>query len=274
MIAQPAAGGEHFTAAVGSRLDGSPLAVMLDIDGTLAPIAPRPDDADVPEGMRAVLRRLVALPTVSVALVTGRSVEDAQRMAVEGVWIIGNHGLELRTPDGELSASKEAATYHSAIQSAARDLAPLERQTPGAILENKRWGLSLHYRLVTPNAVPALIDRAREVANALGLRVFEGKKLVELRPPVRIDKGTAALAFAERVGALRKGASVFYAGDDQTDEDAFRALRAGARDPRAVTARVRDDEEDGATEAEFVLASPDELQRALHWLVARRGRRG
>ena len=265
---------DHFVRVVGTRLDGSPLAVMLDIDGTLAPIAPRPEDAIVPAATRDTLRQLIALPGTTVALVSGRSAEDAWRVAgLAGAWVVGNHGLELRDPDGRVTTPQEVLPYEKVIAEAVRSLRSIERTVAGAIVENKRWGLSIHYRQVEPDASPALIERSREVARELGLRATEGKKIIEVRPPVDINKGTATTALAERVGALRDGASVMYAGDDRTDEDAFRALRT--RDPRAVTARIdtsEADPSDTATNAEFVFGSPDELRLVLEWLVARRGR--
>ena len=122
--------------------------------------------------------------------------------------------------------------------------------------------------------IPALVDNARHVARELGLRVTEGKKIIELRPPIDDNNGTAAVAFVQRVGALESGGSILAAGDDQTDEDIFRALKARAS--RAVTVHIlgaaRDEQIAVATEAEFVLASPIELRRALEWLVARRAR--
>jgi trehalose-phosphatase len=272
MSVQQLAGVEQFFAAVGNRLDGSPLALMLDIDGTLAPIARTPAEAGVPEATHAALRQLATIPDVTVALVSGRSADDAWTLAgFEGAWVIGNHGLELRTPSGHLSANDEARQFENAVAQAARSLSSVERTTPGALVENKRWTLSLHYRLAAASAVPALLTRAREVADACGLRVTEGKKIVELRPPVSIDKGTASVAFAKRQGALREGASAMYAGDDRTDEDAFRELRAHSS--RAVTARVVAADDDLIeTHAEFALASPAELGQVLKWLAARRTR--
>jgi trehalose-phosphatase len=258
--------------AIGARLDGSPLVVMLDIDGTLAPIAQRPEDAAVPPRTLEVLRALVALPRVSVVSITGRSAEEARRMVpVDGTWIVGNHGIELLTPDGTLTASAEAAAFQGAIDEAARALGPVQRTIPGAIVENKRWSLSLHYRLVDPDSVPTLTEQARRVARALGLRVTEGKKIVELRPPIRVDKGTAALALSERLAGPDTRASIFLAGDDRTDEDAFLAVRG--RYPLAVTVRIlADADAQVSTEAEFALPSPDDLRQALEWLAARRGR--
>jgi len=265
---------EHFFDAVDGRLDGSPIAVMLDVDGTLAPIAPRPQDALVPARTREALRRLETLPGVTLALVSGRSAQDAWDVAgVSGAWVIGNHGLELRAPTGEVSTPVDVHAHESAIAAAADRLTSATQDVPGAIVENKRWTLSLHYRLAAPNEHASLIDRAREIADALGLRVTEGKKLVELRPPVDVNKGTATVALAQRVGALRDGGSALYAGDDRTDEDAFDALRARSRE--AVTIRIATNDRDARpieTHAEFVLASPDELRRALEWMVARRTR--
>ena len=265
---------DRFVRVVGARLDGSPLAVMLDIDGTLAPIARRPEDAIVPAATRDMLRQLIALPATTVALVSGRSADDAWRVAgLAGAWVVGNHGLELRDPDGPITTPHDVAPFEKAIAEAVRRLSSIERTVAGAIVENKRWGLSIHYRLVEPDAVPALIERSHDVARELGLRVTRGKKIIELRPPVDVNKGTATTALAERIGAFRDGASVMYAGDDRTDEDAFRALRT--RDRRAVTARIDTSEADlgeTPTNAEFVLRSPDELRQVLEWLVARRKR--
>lgn len=264
-------GVERLATKVGRRLDGSPLLVMLDVDGTLAPIAPTPEQAAVPPATRETLRRLIALPHTTVALVSGRSAADTWRLAgVAGAWVIGNHGFELRTPDGQISADAAVRPFESVVGEAARRLDAAQPAIPGAFVENKRWTISLHYRLVDTANVPDLRSRALEVATALGLRVTEGKKIIELRPPVDVNKGTATLSLAERTGALGDGAAAFYAGDDRTDEDAFRALRA--RSSEAVTVHIRgaDDEHAHPTAAELTLASPEELRAALDWLVARR----
>src|ERR1051326_1369447 len=85
-------------AALASR---TPLVVLLDVDGTLAPIAPTPAEARVPDETRRAVAALVALAGVHVALVTGRiATEGLDMLAVDGLWAIGNHGAERRTPDG------------------------------------------------------------------------------------------------------------------------------------------------------------------------------
>jgi trehalose 6-phosphate synthase/phosphatase len=262
---------EQVEVLVGERLDRAPLAIMLDIDGTLAPIAATPENAFVPLETSEIVRRLARLPDVHLALVSGRAVDDARKLLdVEGAWIIGNHGLETRTPGGELTAVPGALAFEARVADAHRALESLSRETPGALVENKRWTLTLHYRLSDERMVPALVAAAREIAHQHGLDARLGKKVVELRPPIAVNKGTASLALAGRVGALGSG-SLLYAGDDQTDEDAFLALRKAMRD--AVTIRVMGTAEDqgaAVTEAEYSLVSTDELRRVLEWLLARR----
>lgn len=257
--------------AIGGRLDGTPLLVLLDVDGTLAPIAATPSAARVPEETRQVLARLSRGPDVAVALVSGRAADDAWGLVrVPGVWAIGNHGFELRDPHGGITPDERVHHFEGAIAGAARQLGEELRDVAGAIVENKRWTLSVHYRLVSDSEVARLVGRAAAVARDRGLRVLEGKKIVELRPPVDVHKGTACVAFAQSRGASGRAGSVLYAGDDRTDEDAFRELRAAL--PDVVTVRIATSEERdaGASEAELVLGSPDELRILLEWLATRR----
>lgn len=249
---------------IGKRLDGSPLVLLLDVDGTIAPIAPTPAMAQVPPETRLILERLAHTEHVTVALVSGRAVADVQRFAgVPGAWLIGNHGYELMTPEGAISVDPRAAPFEQPMAEAVRQLSSLN-MIPGALVEDKRWTLSVHYRNVARD-VDALISRVRGVAAEHGLRVTEGKKVIELRPPIDIDKGTAALEFVRQQGAIPNG-SALYAGDDRTDEDAFRALR-----PAEGTVTIRVGVEAAATtSAELMFSSPSELAELLGWLLTRR----
>lgn len=261
--ARPARDLEAAIAHIGNRLDATPLVLMLDIDGTLAPIASIPSLAQIPAETRLILERLSALPRTVLALVSGRAADDARRIGnVPGAWIIGNHGYELLSPQGQMTVRADATTFEGSMAEAARRLASTQL-FDGALLENKRWTLSVHYRNVKHGA-PELEKRVRSVAAELGLRVTEGKKVVEVRPPIEVDKGTAALEFAIRHGSL-SGAAL-YAGDDRTDEDAFRALRPSGR---TVTVQVGSPEP-LTTSAEIVLPSPSELHALLAWLLQRR----
>lgn len=255
-------------ADVGARLDGAPLVVMLDVDGTLAPIAARPQDANVPVETRRVLAALAALDDVRVALVSGRAAADARRMvSVSNVWAIGNHGFEVLTPDGGEMVDAELMPWRQSVGQLARRLAPLIAPVPGVILEDKVWTLSIHYRLADPALVPRLRETVEQLAAVHGLRVTAGKMVIEVRPPARVDKGTAVLHLGAQLGGMAGGGSLVFIGDDRTDEDAFGALRFRSRE--AVTVRVTHGE-DVRTSAEFAVRDPEEVRVFLEWLLARR----
>lgn len=224
--------------------------LLLDVDGTLAPIAPRPEYASVPHDTRQILTDLAATPNVRVVVISGRSADDARRLVdVPGVWVIGNHGIEVAAP-GEPPAAREAvAGYEDSIGEAAARATKIADSLPGVIVENKRWTLSVHYRLAHPSVIPSLSARIGAIAKELGLALTGGKEVLELRPPVEIDKGTAAILLVEELGASPESASILCAGDDRTDEDMFRAFRS--RHPAAVTVWVGPESAADKTVAQF-----------------------
>jgi trehalose 6-phosphate phosphatase len=248
-----------------ARLAGRPLLLMLDVDGTLAPIAPRPSLARVPDETREILAELARRPRVFVVIVSGRAAHDARRMVgVENVWTIGNHGAEVIGPSGEVTVDPAVARYAIPMGRVAQTLQPVLAEIDGVVLENKEWTLSVHYRLVDDAAVVLrLQDLVTDSAERNGLLVTQGKRVIEIRSPANVDKGTAIRRLAERLGAFSPDASLLFAGDDATDEDAFQMLRAEL--PRAVTIHVGDD---AMTAAEFSLATPERV-RALLERIAR-----
>jgi trehalose-phosphatase len=247
-----------------ARLSGHPLLLLLDIDGTISPIAPRPEYAIVPGTTQGVLNELAAAPDVIVAAITGRGAADGRRIVcVDDAWIIGNHGIELAAPRREPTVRQEVARFeplmHEAVARARRFCESDGHQ--GVIVEDKHWTLSVHYRLAHPRIVPELKTEVERIAADLGLNVTHGKEVIEMRPPVALDKGTAALSLAETLGATHAGASLLAAGDDRTDEDMFRALRS--HQPRAVTVRVGPESVSQASEAEFRVADTDAMRALL-----------
>ena len=245
---------------------------MLDVDGTLAPIVATPDRARVPDDTREVLARLARAAGTTVVLVSGRAAEDAWRVANVsggGVWVIGNHGFEIREPSGRITSDVTVRGFDAAIGRAADVLQEEFRDIQGAIVENKRWTLSVHYRIVEERHVPRIRERTAAIAGELGLRVLDGKKIVELRPPIDVNKGTACVAFAKQLDVSDARGSVLYAGDDRTDEDAFRELRTVL--PAAVTVRVASgDDVPASTHAELVVATLPEIRELLEWIAERR----
>lgn len=187
--------------------DPSRAAVLLDVDGVLAPIVPRPGDARVPDDTRAELRRLAGTYAL-VACVSGRAGEDARRVVgVPELTYVGNHGLEL---------DPEAARW-------SRRLEAFLGTVSWPRIEDKGLTASLHYRDVPDeNEARRELDAVAQRAREAGFVARYGRKVLELVPPIEASKGTAITQLLER-RSLRRA---LYAGDDSTDLDAFAALEA------------------------------------------------
>jgi trehalose-phosphatase len=162
--------------AVALRLGGTPLSILLDIDGTIAPIAPRPEQAKVPIETCKALEELLEIPDAHVAIVTGRSLIDGRRMVpLKRLGVIGNHGLEVLGESGEIISEPAALAYREAMSTAAQRLAILPKEIHGVVLEDKRWTLSVHYRLAARPAIARIRETVEQAATELGLRVTGGK---------------------------------------------------------------------------------------------------
>ena len=139
---------------------------MLDIDGTLSPIAPRPQDATIPQATRELLADFATVRGVHVAAISGRGAADAARLVgLDSVWIIGNHGIEVAAPGAPPAVHAEIARFSEQLARASAAASAIAERTPGVILEDKRWTLSVHYRLAARGARPGAQrahDRHRE----------------------------------------------------------------------------------------------------------------
>lgn len=220
-------------------------AILLDIDGTLAPIVADPSDSRVPDETRAELVRLVRRYGL-VGCLTGRATADARRIVgVDGLEYIGEHGLEL---------APGAARWSDALDGVAA--------AAGWPAERKRLTLSFHYRVAPDQqAARATLERVATAGRAEGLVARWGRKVLELRPPVDAHKGTAVVHLLARRGITR----ALFAGDDATDMDGFRAmedLEVGVR--IAVASAEGPQELVGA--ADVVVGSPAELLELLREL--------
>lgn len=179
-------------------------ALFLDIDGVLAPIVERPEDAAVPEETRAELRRL-ARRYALVACVTGRELEVARRiLGVDELEVVGEHGLGL-----DPAAAEWAERIHAFADAADW---PAER---------KRLALSFHWR-TRPEGEP-VVRRIGAEAEAAGFCVRPGRMVIDVLPPVEANKGTAVRHLLTRHPEVRHA---LFAGDDTTDLDAFAGVRS------------------------------------------------
>jgi trehalose-phosphatase len=218
-----APGHDGWDAALNRAAAAHGLLVALDFDGTLAPLQPRPDDSRIPDAAVAVLQRLAKTPGVALAIVTGRGLEDLAKLAdvPEGTDIAGSHGAEYGTlgPDGlEREPLNLDAAQRSILAQAAARLAELA--DGGAWVERKPAAVVFHTRPVAArDAAAVLLAQAAAAGEALGARVMRGKEVIELG----VLTATKAEAI-RRLRARRRAGAVLYAGDDVTDESAFRAL--------------------------------------------------
>ena len=200
--------------------DSGTVAILTDIDGTLAPIVPSPDMSEVPEELRELLRHLSGRYRV-VAGISGRAAEDAFRLVgLEEIVYYGNHGFEILR-GGEVEVTPEAAPYQAAIEEL-EERAKEELEPLGAFVEEKGITASIHYRNVSPEAGERCKEFVKREGERLGLRITIGRGVVEARPPIRADKGTAVRRLVEEYEPEK----ALFIGDDSTDLDAFRELEA------------------------------------------------
>lgn len=234
---------------VGERIRRSRhLLLLLDYDGTLAPIAPEPEEARLPPATKSVLRRLSHSPKVSVALISGRALSDLRRLVgLRNLTYVGNHGLEIQRYGIRKVVRVIPNAYRAAMSLIRPRLSTMVAGVPGSHLEDKGLSLSLHYRLVHRDQVRRL--RAafrREVlpfVRSGTLTVLTGKKVIEVRPSLNWTKGHAVRWLLRRM--RRRSVLSIYIGDDRTDEDAFAVLirgitiRVGAHRPSKAQYYVR-----------------------------------
>jgi trehalose 6-phosphate phosphatase len=210
--------GPPQAAELGDLAQCAHLLVACDYDGTIAPIVDDPSAAPpMPEAISA-LRALAALPNTSVAVISGRALRDLALMSrlPREVHLVGSHGSEI---DAGFAQSLPPERLGVLDEMVAR-LERIVEATPGARLELKPASVALHVRHVERGLAPITVERAVDVAHALGdVQVRYGHEVVELSV-VRTDKGEALNRVRHVVGAT----AVLFIGDDQTDEDAFATL--------------------------------------------------
>jgi trehalose 6-phosphate phosphatase len=231
-----------------TRIAAEPAAaaLFLDVDGVLAPIVERPDDARVPRETRKELERLGRRYGL-VACVTGRPSDVARAIVgVDGLTYVGEHGLEL-----DPEAQKWAEPIHG-----------FAAEVPWIDVEVKPLSVAFHYRSA-PDAGDAREQLEAVAAGALdlGFRTRWGRMVLEVLPPVDATKGTAVRRLLETTGLRR----ALYAGDDTTDLDGFAAL-----DGLETAVRIAVVSPEGPTElgerADVTVGSPDVLLELLRQL--------
>jgi trehalose-phosphatase len=222
--------------------------ILLDYDGSLAPIVEHPQDAVAFPGAIDALGRLVG-QVARVGLVSGRPVEFlARQVPVPEVVFAGLYGMEM-VVGGVRHVSPLVSAYGAAVASAADEA---DARLPDVVVERKAGiSVTLHWRMA-PQRADDVVEVAADLAGRYGLATFRTRCAVELRPPVAIDKGTA-------IDVMTDGFSVAaFVGDDIGDIPAFEALARGER-----TGRLRRGVRVGVRSSEM----PDALAAVVDWLV-------
>ena len=243
--------------ALAEDFEGRNLSFFLDYDGTLTPIVSRPERAllsyKMKEALRGVMRRY------PVAIISGRAMGDLKEKVVgKAAVYAANHGMEISSENFTFvcDIGAEAAGELKSFTGEAR---ALSKKYKGVIVEDKGATLSVHYRLLDARKVKEFLRAAKQAAAPLvksGLvRLSEGKKVLEMRPSVSWDKGEAVKWILDRAPFI--STYPIYIGDDETDFDAFRALKG-----RGVSVYVGG----ACKESDYYLKSPDEVVRFFVWL--------
>jgi trehalose 6-phosphate phosphatase len=221
--------------------------ILLDVDGVLAPIVADPAESRVPDETRAELRRILGKYAL-VGVLTGRTAEQARAIVgVDGIDVIGEHGLDLAP------AAEDWVGVLDRFSDREERVWPVER---------KRFTRSFHFRTADdPVVARAFLEDVAERARADGLVARWGRMVLEVRPPIDANKGTALAHLLERKGIRR----AMFAGDDDTDLDGFGAMaqlelgvRIAVASPEGPRALVE--------AADLVVDGPDEFLALLREL--------
>jgi len=250
--------------------DPAAAVVLCDLDGTLAEIVARPELTRITDAVRVALAR-IADRYAETAVVTGRPATVARSIiGIQKLTYIGNHGFELLLPNApEPRAAPELGADAQLAGRYAAGIDPAELERTGLRVEDKGPIVALHWRGVTDEA--AAEERAEAIAadaEREGLVIHRGRKVLELRPPVDVDKGSATESLVLGTAAT----AAMYAGDDRTDLDAFRALdrlRDSGRLEVGVKVGVASAEgpEEIAAESDLTVAGPAGLLPVLRFLA-------
>jgi trehalose 6-phosphate phosphatase len=253
------------------RAQPARAAVLLDIDGTLAPIVRLADDAHVPEPTR-VLLIAVAKRYGVVGCISGRRSATARQMVSLGsIAYVGNHGAELLRPGGtEVEIDPEIASHEQSVRDFAHEVFGEDLRRLRVRAEDKRAIAAFHWRgapdeAAAEDAVRAIAERAE----AAGLLTHWGRKVLEVRPPVALDKGRGVRRLLAGQGLV----AGLYVGDDITDLDAFAGLRALVEERElgaALCVGVRSDETPARLEeeADLLVDGPPGVRELLRALAA------
>lgn len=251
------------------------ILLLTDYDGTISPIADKPELADLPENMKRLLEAIARYPNFTLGIISGRSLVDIKdKVGIKNILYAGNHGLEIEGPGitimypGADQKRPILLILHSALT---RALGKIN----GVFVENKGVSLSVHYRLAedqsTEEIEKIVKTIVKEAESAGEVIITPGKKVFEIRPAVDWNKGKVIahlITIFEGKEKCKNTLFPMYFGDDLTDEDGFRVINA-----YKTGLSVLIGEKTQKSAAHYFLKSPAELEKFLSLLTgqARKG---
>ncbi|KAK2659701.1 hypothetical protein Ddye_006234 [Dipteronia dyeriana] len=250
---------------------GKKIVMFLDYDGTLAPIVSDPDQAFMTNEMREAVRDIARyFPT---AIVTGRCRDKVfSFVKLAGLYYAASHGMDIEGPPKKRKYKKgnqgvlfqPASEFLPMIDEVYKTLLEKTKSIPGALVENNKFCLSVHFRCVDEKRWGGLVEQVRLVLNQYPkLKLTQGRKVLEIRPTIKWDKGRALEFLLEALGyANSKDVLPIYIGDDRTDEDAFKVLRDRGQGFGILVSKVPKE-----TNASYSLQEPSEVKDFLRLLV-------
>ncbi len=205
------------------------IILFLDYDGTLVPIRKKPKLAKISQSTKSLLMKLSKNPRVRIFIISGRSLQNIKSMVgIKSLCYIGNHGMELGGP-GMNFVEKRALRIAPTVQKCCDNLKKKLKAFGGAFLENKHYTASLHYRLLDPRKTLELKKMfksvIKEIPGRKNIKITEGKKVFEIRPNIKWDKGKSVNWILKKFSTgSKKNNLPICIGDDITDEDSFKVL--------------------------------------------------
>jgi trehalose-phosphatase len=200
---------------------GRPLVLLFEYDGTLAEFTDHPAEARVPEELIRALEAVARLPGVTAGVISGRSLDDLKQMLnVAGLCYAGTSGLEIEY-DGATVTHPLVAHSTRLVNEVAGGLEAALREFPGAWVERKPFGMTVHYREVDGKLISSLHAELDQILSRWPdrLHIVTGAKAIEITPNLGWTKGTAVQLLLERVG--ERDCIVLYAGDEASDVEAL-----------------------------------------------------
>ncbi|KAL7255095.1 hypothetical protein ACSBR1_009291 [Camellia fascicularis] len=250
---------------------GKQIVMFLDYDGTLSPIVEDPDRAYMSDAMRTTVRKLARyFPT---AIVSGRCRDKVYSFVqLAELYYAGSHGMDIKGPskgpkdknDAQSVLFQPASEFVPMIDKVYKTLLDKTKSIPGANVEHNKFCLSVHYRCVDEKKWSELAQQVKSVLKEYPkLRLTQGRKVLEIRPTIKWDKGKALEFLLESLG-YANCTDVFpvYIGDDRTDEDAFKVLRDRGQGFGILVSKIPKD-----TNASYCLQEPSEVMNFLQRLV-------